>query len=222
MPFPFALIGAAAAAGGGALNYFGARQARKALDAAIQKEYRRQGKLRQEALEQLQGHLPTLGAESAQGQIQAGQANREQAYDEAADLRFGQDDPTSAIGQAQLNMLGQNKARQGGYQDWLLDQGIADIRARSELNRIANFASGSANALSSELARAQNAGAGLRAAGSAISGAGSILGLGLQLNNLLPSATLGAGVAPQPVPFGGEGLLDAPGTFYGPANRIYF
>lgn len=122
-----------------------ANQAAKNMAEATQREMDRQQGFRNEAFGTLQGFLPQAGVEQARTDITKGTETRKALFDFLNSLQMGPGHP-GAQGRdlGQLKLRGNARATLGGYSDWALDRLVRQIRTQNELNRVSNFAAGTA------------------------------------------------------------------------------
>lgn len=172
--------GAAASVLGGIIKTIAANQAKHAMEKAFKNELNRQGGYRQEAFGHLQGAFPTYGVETARQQMAAGQAHREGLYGDVGNLSFSAEQPSgfgpSESDKANLQMAGNARAKLGSYSDWQLDQMINRIRVNDELNRINDFARGTAEVYPYRMYDAQHSADDLAFLGDLISSVGGAAG----------------------------------------------
>jgi hypothetical protein len=64
--------------------------------------------------------------------------------------------PFSAADHGRLNLLGNARANVGAYSDWQLNQAINQIKLREQLNKISNFAQGTAQVFPYRMYNAQH------------------------------------------------------------------
>lgn len=155
---PLGLMGIGSTIGG----IFGAGQEANAVDAATRNAIEAQRQAAKQGYNQTWlPWLPSLGAETANQQIQQGAQNRMSTYNNLLSNPLVQGLPTSAYGQAdqaKLQAFANPQAVLGGYSDWALDQLISRIRMQQQLDKITNFAKGNASLLPFNLNAAQHAG----------------------------------------------------------------
>ena len=190
---------------GGLMQSVAATMAKHAQEAEFAREIQRQQRYRNEAFNTFQPHVQTLGVETARPEIAQGAQNRESAYGKIGETKFGTQGGPSARDKAQYGLLGQQRAQLGGYSDWALNRMIANIRTQDELNRISNFAGGTAQVFPYKMEEAGHKGDELAFWGSLIASLGSGAG------SFLPSG--GSPTAQQGSAFGGQG--SPPNTGFG-------
>lgn len=159
--------------------------------------------------------------EYARGQIQQGAANRRQAYSDIANVPLGggfsaQSHYNPGADNAYLGLVGDARARLGGYSDWALQQSINNLRNQQALNQVSSFAGGQAkNVFPLQMYAAQHANDALAAVGQAISSIGGAAGNYAQLYDSGPStpsySTFGSGPYPTYTP--SQGYYDAYGNY---------
>lgn len=165
-------IGAGAQLVGGTIQAIAAKQAQQAMKEAFERELARQGRYRGEAFSVFENAAPGRSAETAREQIGAGAQNRQEQFQRIGQTQLGFGAGPTARDTAALNLAGQARANLGGYSDWQLDQMIANIRAQDELNRISNFAAGTAQVFPYRQYEAQHSQDDLAALGGLISSIG--------------------------------------------------
>lgn len=109
------------------------------------KELQRQRGFQTEATTAFNQRLPGAGAETAQTQMAAGQADREKTYGQLAQQPISVGHSMfapNAVDQASAGMRGTARAKLGSYGDWQHQQGLANTRFQDELNRVSNFSQG--------------------------------------------------------------------------------
>ena len=137
-------IGAGASVVGGVMQAVAASQARKAMEEEQQRELQRQARYRGEAFGGLEQHLPTQGVEQARYEIDRGAQRRQDFYNKVFQSPLALQRAATPRTTEGFRLAGQNRANLGGYSDWALEQMIKSIRMQDELNRISNFAAGTA------------------------------------------------------------------------------
>lgn len=170
--------GAAAQILGQILKGIAANQAKHAMEKAFKGELTRQRGYRNEAFGVFEGAVPKYGVETAREEMGRGQEHREGLYNQvgATDFTASQPSGFGATGadQANLAMAGQARGKLGSYSDWQLDQMIRSIRTQDELNKINNFASGTAGVFPYRMYDAQHSGDSLAFAGDLLSSIGGL------------------------------------------------
>jgi len=134
-------IGAGAGIIGGMMQAIAASQAQKAMEAALQAEIDRQSRFRQEGLGVLTPAVVAMGVENARKLMSEGEQGRQKMYSDVGQIPFGQFTPT-LMDQAKLKLLGDLRAKLGGYADWQNQQGIDQLHTQQQLNRIFDKAAG--------------------------------------------------------------------------------
>ena len=171
-----------------------ASQANKAMSTALQREMERQQGYRNQAFGTFQTGVQPRGVETAREQIGQGAENRQNFYQHVGQAPLAVNAPTLPRAQEYYGLTGQNRARLGGYSDWAINQMISNIRTQDELNRLSNFAQGTAQVFPYRMYDAQHSADELAFWGSLIAslggGAGSFLG--------------GSGGSQPPLGFGGR------------------
>lgn len=138
-------VGAITGPVGGELQGWAALLDRLAMRKAFKEEMGRQGEYRKQAGQVFQGGLDQSSAEYAQSQMDKGSQNRQALYQRLAyqPMTTTGVGPTArdyAYGQQQ----GKARANLGGYSDWQQQQGIDTLNRQRALDRIYNFAGGTA------------------------------------------------------------------------------
>ncbi|SRR6266496_1502759 len=168
-------IGAGASVVGGIMQSIAASQAAKAMAQAFRNEIAAQEKYRGQAYAgTFEPTLQQRGVETAREQIGQGAQKRQDVYQSVGQVPFGVPSklgPTNRT-QASYSLLGKNRAQLGGYSDWALNQMISNIRAQDQLNKISNFASGTAQVFPYKMFEAQHSADELAAWGNLISSVG--------------------------------------------------
>lgn len=142
-----AAIGAGANLVGGTMQAIAASQAAKAMGKATQRELQRQRGYSNEALSTYDQFLPSQGAESAMESVQKGADTRKALDKFLLSLQMGPNGQGAMQGRdlSQLRLRGNARATLGGYSDWALDRLLKQIRTQNDLNKISNFAAGTAS-----------------------------------------------------------------------------
>lgn len=151
-------VGAAANLVGGVIQSVAATKAQKEMFKEFKREQDRQSKFQQRATKNFNPALQQMGVETARQQMAAGQTNREEMYNNLVVpnvVGVANPDPQTA---AYLQGLGHNRAVLGSYGDWQLEQAINNIRTNEILNKISNFAGGSAQVFPYRMYQAQHSG----------------------------------------------------------------
>jgi hypothetical protein len=156
--------------------------AKRAQEEEFAREIQRQQRYRNEAFGTFQPSLRGRGVETAREQIGEGAQKREDFYGKVGETQFGVGGGPNERDKALYGLLGKGRAQLGGYSDWALNQLISNIRTQDELNRISNFAGGTAQVFPYRMEEASHAGDELAFWGSLIAslggGAGSFIGGG--------------------------------------------
>lgn len=141
-----------------------------------------------------QGAIPQSSAANAQQLMQQGTANRQQAYGDIGKVPLGggfakQSGYNPSADNAYLGLMGDARAKLGGYSDWALQQSINNLRNQQALNQISSFAGGEArNVFPLQMYAAQHSNDALAAVGQAISSIGGAAGNYAQLYGSQPPA----------------------------------
>jgi len=177
-------IGMGANLAGGLMQSVAATMAKHAQEQEFQREIQRQQKYRNEAFNTFQPAVQQRGVETARTEIGQGAQNREANYQQIGQTKFGVGGGPSERDKALYGLLGKGRANLGGYSDWALNRMIANIRTQDELNRISNFAGGTAGVFPYRMEQAGHEGDQLAFWGSLIAslggGAGSFIPQGNQ------------------------------------------
>ena len=204
-----------AAAGAGA-TYAGQKKSADAT-ANVWSNYRARNKKREESAAQtFDQNLNTSGADTAQKEMDAGAAKRENVYAKLGSVSGGQALPTSATGNSLVatptaqsralvkhsgnvwnRMLGKAEAKLGSLQDWQLAQNVRNNNTERELNRVTQESKGDLNnVVPVELAAAARKGDALQGWGTLLSAAGLLTGVGSAMSS--SSAASGGPIAGAP------------------------
>lgn len=202
------MSGAGAAAGvvGGFMQSVAATMESRAMFQAFQAELARQHGYNDQAYGAFQQSLPGQGSEAAQTQIGAGQTQRESDYGQLENSSLlaggGGQAGGSATDKAALQLSGAARARVGGYGDWKVNQMIDSIRTKDTLDKISNFAGGTASVFPYRMYAAQHSQDELDMWGKAISSIGggsfspsaSAPSMGAPSGGQMQNAMVGSGV----------------------------
>jgi hypothetical protein len=126
---------------GGTMQAIAASQAQKAMEAALQAEINRQSRFRQEGLSVLTPAIVAMGVENARKLMTEGEQGRQKMYETVGNVPFGLFTPT-LVDQTKLKLLGDLRAKLGGYADWQNQQGIDQLHTQQQLNRIFDKSAG--------------------------------------------------------------------------------
>jgi hypothetical protein len=172
-------IGMGANVVGGLMQSVAATMAKHAQEKEFAREIQRQQRYRNEAFNTFQPAVQKGGVETARTEISQGAEKRNNAYEQVGQSQFGVGGGLTQRDKATYGLLGNNRAQLGGYSDWALNRMIANIRTQDELNRISNFAGGTAQVFPAMMEQAGHKGDELAFWGSLISslggGAGSFI-----------------------------------------------
>lgn len=181
------LVPLLALAAGAGLQAAGAQQAQDAMNRKTSEELQRQKKIQDKSKKVFSVSLGSSGKDTAERKIDEGQAQREQAYTDVQAVPLTQggsvipqgNSSSMMLRDASTRMLGnKSRANLGGYDTWLLDNAIKNIRANQNLNMNSQEAQRSQAILPMELQSASHAGDTLAGIGSIVQMAGSLYGLG--------------------------------------------
>lgn len=193
-------IGAGANVLGGLMQSVAATMANKAQSDEFAREIQRQQRYRNEAFGTFQPSLITRGVETARDQIGEGSQKRQDFYGKVGETKLGIGGGPNERDKQLYGLLGKGRADLGGYSDWALNQMVSNIRTQDELNRISNFAGGTAQVFPYKMEEAGHAGDELAFWGSLIAslggGAGSFVKSGAQAGPAWSSQYPGAGGQP--------------------------
>lgn len=167
--------GAGAGAGivGGFMQSVASTMESQAMFQAFQAELARQHGYDSQAYGAFLGSLPGQSAETAQQQIGAGQEQREKDYSQLQSMPLVAGGPSmSSTDAAALNLSDASRAKVGGYGDWKVNQTINNIKTQDQLNKISNFAGGTASVFPYKMYAAQHSQDELDMWGKAISSIG--------------------------------------------------
>lgn len=175
------------------------------------------------------GSIAQASPASAQAMMQQGAGARRQAYSDIGKVPLGSGfSPMSnfnpSASDAYLGLVGDARAKLGGYSDWAVQQAINNLRNQQRLNQITSFAGGQAkNVFPLQMYAAQHDQDALAAIGQAISSVGGAAGNFAQLYASNPPSTnyqftpTGNMVSPALWSgYGGAGNLPPAGTGYNP------
>ncbi len=132
---------------GGVMKAFAAAMAQKAAYKEFQNERARQTGYANEAGSAVQHSLYNATADVARQQMEAGRANRLNAFSNVAQTHLlpGGGGGMNQVDNAKFGVLSKARANLGSYSDWALEQTLRDIKTQQELNRVINFAGGTAS-----------------------------------------------------------------------------
>jgi len=210
-------IGAGASVAGGTMQAIAASQAAKAMKHAFERQLQEQGKYRTQAVGEFNQALPLRGVEEARNEIAQGSQNRQNFYGKFASTPLSLGSGPSARDNAAYNLAGTARGNLGGYSDWALQQMIHNIRTQDALNKISNFAQGSAGVFPYKMYDAQHSADELAFWGNLVSSVGGSAG---SWSSLFGQGPQGMG---QPQTYGTptvRGGFDAP-TGYGSNYGAY-
>lgn len=158
-----------------------AEQSKAAMRNVVDSELARQRRYQQQGAAIAAESLAASTRDSADSGIASGQQQRQQAYANVGKREMGvvapqNKDVPREVSTGLAMRQGSSDAQRAaimGYNDWLLNQQIKDIRAQRELGMIGQFSQESAGVMPYELRDAQHAGDSLRTAAGFLGGAGS-------------------------------------------------
>lgn len=185
--------GAAAGVVGGFMQSVAATMESQAMFQAFQAELARQHGYNDQAYGAFLGSLPGQSAESANDQITQGQDQRMQSYGQLQATPLVAGGSANSLGAndaAALNLSDASRSRVGGYGDWKVDQTISNIKTQDQLNKISNFAAGTASVFPYQMYAAQHSQDELDMWGKAISSIGG--------GSFSPSASAPSGATGSP------------------------
>jgi len=189
---PITMTALALTAAGTAAQYQGARQAKKAMNAAAGAESQRQAKLRGEADALFQDSLSKQGSESQVQRLADIVKERQAGVDENASVapvanipvingapNIVADETAAAVNQGNVRASDEAKAKAtlAAFGDLQLGNALANARAGSKQSQLANFMGGSQAVLGSELQAASRRGDKMKMIGDLLSTAGQITGM---------------------------------------------
>ena len=204
---PLAALGLAAGAVGTGLSIAGNAQSQSAMNKVRADAAAKQAAIQQQANNITSASIAASGPQSAATDTAAGTANREAVYNQLKDATapIAQANPTGGAGSARSaaagnvwgNLVANNTAKAGSYQDWETNQNIKNVNAAQKLGILSNFSQGDASILPVEMQVASQAGDKLSGWGSIVSGLGSALGnygtaQGIMNKMTLPAQSAGA------------------------------
>jgi hypothetical protein len=168
-----AIAGAAANTVGGILQSIAASQAKQAMaDAYAREIQKQQGYSNQAYGGVFEPGLGARGVEQARTSIGEGSQQRQAAYQNINQTPLSLSGGQTLADRNNYAMQGKLRGNLGGYSDWALDQAIRNIRAQDELNKISNYAHGTATTFPYRMYDAQHSADELAFWGTMISGLG--------------------------------------------------
>ncbi len=196
-----ALLGLAAAAAGAGLQVAGTQKSAHSMNQKTLDELARQRTLQGQAQEEYAKSLTQSDRPTADAQMQKGTEQRESAYNQLQQMPLttnGQSvltNSTPAVNLrdvAQMQLSNRSRAKLGGYETWVLDQAVKNMRTNQQLGVLNQQAVRSQNVLPLELQNAAHAGDNLSGIGMGVGALGSLLSLGSSVGAL---GSMGAGAA---------------------------
>lgn len=173
MALPLLLIaGAAAKAAGPVLSTIGANQSNKAVAKVTKREIENQDYYTLKGLKAFEQTLPGLGAEQANADLAASEANTLNAYNDIDKIQIGQQQntPLSSITSDLNDPL---RARLRSYNDWQLQDAVKKITLQNRLRKLQDFSQGDARIFQSKVDAASTKGDALDFWGKVIGALGS-------------------------------------------------
>jgi hypothetical protein len=187
-------LGAATNIAGGEISGWAAMLSKWAMQDAFQREAQRQAAYQGQALGAFNKGLGGAGVDTAQSQLAQGMADRMQRYAQVGAVPLGFGGHVTPRDQAQSQLIGQQRAKLGSYQDWGLQQALQQMQTGRQLNQIGNFAAGTAGVFPYRMYKAQHSQDTLAAIGAAISSiGGSTANYASLLGSQPPSSGSGGG-----------------------------
>jgi hypothetical protein len=138
-------VGMAANLVGGIMQGIAASQAAKEMQKEFAKEMSRQRGFQSEAQSIWGPMVAGMGRESADAAIATGRAERNAAYAGAAPLGATPAYTVPLRDRLKTAMIGDLRAKLGGYQDWMFGQAQDVQHAQQGLNRVSDKAAGSSS-----------------------------------------------------------------------------
>ena len=202
------MLGTLGILAGGLLGGLANSRTSSNMSSTAQREINRQQEFRNQGFDKFQSGLAGQSAEQANIDISKGADTREALYNFVNSLstRPGQDSPTGRD-LAHLKLRGKARGRLGGYSDWALSRLIRNIRTQDELNKISNFAGGTASVFPARMDAAQHSNDELAFWGQLLGAGGQGLGGGGL------SSLFGGGKQPTSVSMGYNAPGGGPGMF---------
>ena len=191
-----------------------ASKAAKEMARAFKRELERQRGYTNQAYDVFQPATARRGVETAREEIGKGRAKREAFYQKTASSPLGIGGGPSDRDKAAYALAGANRGQLGGYSDWALDRMIDNIRTQDELNKITNFATGTAQVFPYRLYDAQHSQDELAFWGNLISSiGGSAANYGQLFGGGVPAQTPAVGSSQQSL-FGAAPVGDIDPAYY--------
>ena len=187
MPLCLPIAAVALAAAGAGANVVGQQKAKSAMNQKTMAELLRQRGIQDKASSAFAESLSQSGKDTADSQIQEGQAQRESGYNAAqavplsagsAPLVGGTSSILNLQDQAQLSQSNKSRAKLGSYDKWQLDQMVKNVRAGQQQGLLGQQASRSQAILPMELQDASHKGDGWSNAGTVLGALGTLASLG--------------------------------------------
>ena len=211
------LAGLALAAIGTGLQSAGAAKSRNAMEQRTQDELNRQAQIQRKAEAEYAQSLARSGSGVADASIQQGTEQRQEGYSQLQSLPLdtgaqpvaGPKQAVTLRDVAQMQLANKSRAKLGGYETWMLDQAIKNVRANQNLGILGQQAVRSQNILPLELQDASHAGDALSGAGMGVGALGALVGGLGALSGASAGAGAGAGTAA-----GTAGSAGSVGTAY--------
>ncbi len=140
-------VGAATNIIGGVMKAFAAAEAQKKAFKEFQTERGRQTGYADEAGSAVRQSLEGATADVARQQMEEGRNKRLMDFSNVAQVNLlpGGMQGMNQVDNAKFGVLSKARANLGSYSDWALEQTLRDIKTQQELNRVINFAGGTAS-----------------------------------------------------------------------------
>lgn len=196
MAFWVPLLLMAAAAGASAA---GNAKVKSASNRAMEQELARQRKFSDSQKQEFSKSLRQNSLPEAQSNITQGQTQRLQDYEQAQQIPYtntpqvtGKENVRTLVDTAQMRQGHRARAKLGGYDTWLLDNAVKNLRTSQQQSLINDASQRSQALLGMDLQGASQAGDGWQTVSSLLGAAGSLYGLsggGQTGASLTPQAT---------------------------------
>jgi len=162
---------------GGELQGWASVLEKRAMFDEFRKEQARQQGYRDQGAGLFQGFLQQASPANAQKLLTSGKAQREQSYQDLANVPLAPQTPTMQSTSAPrdaawADMRGQARAGLGAYGDWAFKETINNIQNQEALKQLSSFASGTAGVFPYKMYGAQHSQDDLAMIGAAISSIG--------------------------------------------------
>ena len=192
---------------GGVLRSYAAAEAQQAALAEFRQELARQAGYANEAMGSWRGSLAGASAEAARTQMDQGRNERLQQFAQLSNVHLtpGGFNEMNRVDRGRLGVTTQARANLGSYSDWALQQTIRDIKTQHEINRIVNFAGGTAGVFPYKQDAALHSMDWLDALGQSIQALGGTASTAYEAYRGRPRTPRGGSSS--------QGLYDAPGGY---------